>query len=79
MTADMMGKRFGHLLVVSVDRCGKRAACQCACARVVTVAVAALEAGTTRSCGCKPLAPEQTEAFRAEAAQRRRQRDRGWP
>jgi hypothetical protein len=75
----MIGARFGHLLVVGLDASGKRAACQCVCARVVTIAVEALEAGAMRSCGCKPLPPEQSRALRAEAGRRRRQRDRGWP
>jgi hypothetical protein len=74
----VVGKSFGSWTVMNADATGKRAACRCVCGRVQVIAVEALANGRTTSCGCQRLMADQIHALRAEAAQRRRQRDRDW-
>jgi hypothetical protein len=74
----VVGTNFGGWTVVSTDPTGRRAVCHCACGRVQVIAVEALQRGATTSCSCRPLARDQLREHRAEAAQRRQQRDRDW-
>ncbi len=67
--------KFGAWVVIGIDAAGKRAGCRCACGRVQTISVAALEDGSSRSCGCQPPPRAQRAAFRAEIERRRRRRD----
>jgi hypothetical protein len=72
------GFTFAAWTVLSTDATQKRAACRCVCGRVQVIAVDALMSGHTTSCGCHRLTADQSNALRAEAEQRRRQRDRDW-
>ena len=56
---DLAGRRFGSWTILAVDPTGKRVACRCVCGRVQQVAVAALQSGERRSCGCSRGRPEQ--------------------
>jgi hypothetical protein len=58
------GVRVGHWRILSVT--GRQTTCQCACHVVCVVAIAALKDGTSTSCGCMPLTPQQRERVRAE-------------
>jgi hypothetical protein len=72
------GTSFAAWTIVSTDPTGKRATCRCVCGRMQIIAIEALRNGSTTSCGCQPLAPNQLRQFRAEAVQRQRQRERDW-
>ena len=74
----IVGQSFAAWTVLTTDATEKRAACRCVCGRVQVIAVDALANGRTTSCGCQRLTADQIHALRAEAAQRRRQRDRDW-
>jgi hypothetical protein len=76
---DVTGKQFGSWTVLSIDPGGKRAGCRCACGRLQAVSVEALISGASTPCGCERLTAEPSDALRAEAAQRRRRRERNWP
>ena len=58
MVKDMVGKRFGRLIVISraenKSRKGRDAywLCKCDCGAETTVCTGSLSAGRTRSCGC---------------------------
>jgi hypothetical protein len=49
------GKQFGAWTLIKIDATGKRGLCRCQCGAIHEVAVAALESGVCRSCGCAPL------------------------
>lgn len=53
---DIIGKRFGRLLAVTVvgkDKHGRTlVSCECLCGNIVEVCCSPLAAGRTRSCGC---------------------------
>lgn len=54
-SSDLMGQRFGMLLVLSVARRrdGRAWRCRCDCGRETTVPTGKLSSGTTASCGCR--------------------------
>jgi hypothetical protein len=72
------GKCFGSWTVISADATSKRAACRCVCGTVRVMAVDALASGTSTSCGCQRLAPDQSQALRDEAARLRLRREQDW-
>lgn len=51
---DLVGKRFGRLIVVELDHIDKSSffKCKCDCGKIVVVWAANLKNGTTKSCGC---------------------------
>ncbi len=49
---EIIGKRFGAWRVAAVDGSRKRATAVCWCGRVSEVALASLEDGSSRGCGC---------------------------
>jgi hypothetical protein len=51
---DLLGKRFGRLIVVRWERCG-RWACECDCGALKVVFGSNLRKGRTLSCGCLRL------------------------
>ncbi len=59
---DVVGQRFGRLLVLAMTRMGRYVGClcQCDCGNRKTVGLGHLEDGHTRSCGC--LVSEQIAA-----------------
>jgi hypothetical protein len=77
-SSDIVGRRFGRLTAVGTDDCGKRIGCVCDCGQSRILALDALEAGATRSCGCEPLSREQSRALRAETDRRRRRLEHDW-
>jgi hypothetical protein len=76
--ADFGGRRFGFWVALGADPTGKRIACRCACGRVQQVALAALQTGQSRSCGCAPLPRKQRLALRNETEARPRRIERDW-
>lgn len=78
---DLIGQRFGRLLVVgraSNDRTGNAQwLCQCDCGRAIVRQSRSLRRGQTLSCGCRKvkgpfdISPE-AEARRAQARERKR-------
>jgi hypothetical protein len=57
---------YGHWTVLAADQTGKRITVRCVCDAVHVVALTALESGTSRSCGCRPLTPQQRDERHAE-------------
>lgn len=56
--ADLTGKRFGHLLVLSRSSSSRRKAswlCQCDCGKKLEVRTSTLISGSRTSCGCQHL------------------------
>lgn len=45
-------RQFGRLLLIGVDRLGRRAACRCDCGQIGEISVEALEGGLATLCGC---------------------------
>jgi hypothetical protein len=62
------GMRIGNWEVLSVDQSGKRISVRCRCDAVHVVGIDALVSGDCRSCGCRPLTPQQRSELRAEQA-----------
>jgi hypothetical protein len=72
----VVGQRISNWEVLFADPTGKRITCRCRCGTVKVVALTALESGACRSCGCRPLTPQQRSELRAEQS-RRRELDEG--
>jgi hypothetical protein len=71
-------KKFGAWTVMATDASGKRVTCHCVCGAVRAVSAEMLLSGSSTSCGCVALSRHYVESLRAEAAQRRRRRERDW-
>jgi hypothetical protein len=62
----IVGRKFGHWLVVAADATGKRVTCRCVCRRIRYLGRDMLERGLIDSCGCRPPTPLDREAYRIE-------------
>ena len=73
-SATIIGKRFGHWMVITVT--GRRATCQCRCGTIRVISIDALESGNApSSCGCSRMPSKEIEKLRDEKAEWERQRD----
>ena len=68
-----VGSKFGHWQILSTAN--RRALCRCKCGEIREVAVAALEDGSSISCGCAPLSNKQRRAIHNEKKLRRAERN----
>lgn len=62
----IVGRRFGHWLVVAADATGKRVHARCICGRVRYLGRDMLRLGHIDSCGCRPPTIQDREIFRIE-------------
>jgi hypothetical protein len=70
--------KFGHLVVVSSDKLGRRVACECVCRKLCIVSGDDLLQGLRDSCGCQPLTPINRAAYQAARIANARQRELAW-
>jgi hypothetical protein len=69
------GQHIGHFEILALDLTGKRLLARCTCGRALPLSAEAVTQGVVTSCGCRPPPLLNRDAFRAEMARQRRQRE----
>jgi hypothetical protein len=76
MTTITIDANVGHWRILSLAH--RRALCRCRCGAVHEVSVAALEDGTSRSCGCAPASLVSHRALDEARRERQRRQNFDW-